>query len=92
VFGLQVFSKWFDSKLTVFNRTTGQFLNNTSIDESTAHVMTRTDTDQSHVTLNGSPNNDSVVELVPMANGVKRRINIGRGNPHAQWMSHDGAS
>jgi hypothetical protein len=83
-------TQWFDSKLAVFNRTTGQFLNNISVGESPAHVMTRTDTDQLHVTLNGSPNNDSVVELAPMANGVQRRINIGRGTPHAHWMSHDG--
>ena len=83
-------TQWFDSKLAVFNRTTGQFLNNISVGESPAHVMTRTDTDQLHVTLNGSPNNDSVVELAPLANGVQRRINIGRGNPHAHWMSHDG--
>ena len=83
-------TQWFDSKLAVFNRVTGQFLNNISVGESPAHVMTRTDTDQLHVTLNGSPNNDSVVELAPMANGVQRRINIGRGNPHAHWMSHDG--
>lgn len=83
-------TQWFDSKLTVFNRTTGQFLNNISVGESPAHVMTRTDTDQLHVTLNGSPNNDSVVELAPMANGIQRRINIKRGNPHAHWMSHDG--
>jgi DNA-binding beta-propeller fold protein YncE len=52
--------------------------------------MTRVDTDQLHVALNGSPNNDSVVELAPLANGVQGRINIGRGNPHAHWMSHDG--
>ena len=83
-------TQWFDSKLAVFNRTTGQFLNNTSVGESPSHVMTRTDTDQLHVALNGSPNNDSVVELAPMANGVQRRINIGRGAPHAHWMSHDG--
>jgi DNA-binding beta-propeller fold protein YncE len=83
-------TQWFDSKLAVFNRVSGQFLNNISVGESPAHVMTRTDTDQLHVTLNGSPNNDSVVELAPMANGVQRRINIGRGTPHAHWMSHDG--
>ncbi len=83
-------TQWFDSKLTVFNRTTGQLLNNISVGESPAHVMTRTDTDQLHVTLNGSPNSDSVVELAPFANGIQRRINIGRGNPHAHWMSHDG--
>jgi YVTN family beta-propeller protein len=83
-------TQWFDSKLAVFSRTTGQLLNNISVGESPSHVMTRVDTDQLHVALNGSPNNDSVVELAPMANGVQRRINIGRGNPHAHWMSHDG--
>ena len=83
-------TQWFDSKLAVFNRTTGQFLNNISVGESPSHVMTRTDTDQLHVALNGSTNSDSVVELAPLANGIQRRINIGRGNPHAHWMSHDG--
>ncbi|MFO0700868.1 MAG: hypothetical protein U0236_16720 [Nitrospira sp.] len=83
-------TQWFDSKLAVFNRATGAFLNNISVGESPSHVMTRVDTDQLHVALNGSPNNDSVVELAPMANGVQRRINIGRGAPHAHWMSHDG--
>ena len=83
-------TQWFDSKLAVFSRTTGALLNNISVGESPSHVMTRVDTDQLHVALNGSPNNDSVVELAPLANGVQRRINIGRGNPHAHWMSHDG--
>jgi YVTN family beta-propeller protein len=83
-------TQWFDSKLTVFNRTTGQFLNNISVGESPAHVMTRVDTDQVHVTVNGAPNHDSVVELAPMAIGIQRRINVGRGYPHAHWMSHDG--
>ncbi len=83
-------TQWFDSKLTVFNRLTGAFLNNISVGESPSHVMTRVDTDQLHVALNGSASNDSVVELAPLANGIQRRINIGRGNPHAHWMSHDG--
>lgn len=83
-------TQWFDKMLTVFNRTSGQLLNNIFVGESPAHVMTRTDTDQLHVTLNGSPNNDSVVELAPMAGVIQRHINIGRGNPHAHWMSHDG--
>lgn len=83
-------TQWFDSKLTVFNRLTGALLNNISVGESPSHVMTRVDTDQLHVALNGSPNTDSVVELAPLANGVQRRINIGRGAPHAHWMGHDG--
>ncbi len=83
-------TQWFDSKLAVFNRTTGQFLNNISVGEAPSHVMTRVDTDQLHVALNGAANSDSVVELAPLANGIQRTINIGRGNPHAHWMSHDG--
>lgn len=83
-------TQWFDSKLTVFNRLTGALLNNISVGESPSHVMTRVDTDQLHVALNGSPDNDSVVELRPLAAGIQRRINIGRGNPHAHWMGHDG--
>lgn len=83
-------TQWFDTKLAVFDRVTGRFINNIDVGESPSHVMTRVDTDQLHVALNGSPNNDSIVELGPLANGIQRRINIGRGNPHAHWMSHDG--
>ncbi|OQW30081.1 MAG: copper oxidase [Nitrospira sp. SG-bin1] len=83
-------TQWFDSKLTVFNRTTGHFINNISVGESPSHVMTRVDTDQLHVALNGSTNSDSVVELAPLARNVERRINIGAGTPHAHWMGHDG--
>jgi DNA-binding beta-propeller fold protein YncE/plastocyanin len=83
-------TQWFDSKLTVFRRDTGALVRNISVGEAPAHVMTRVDTDQVHVTLNGAENTDSVVELSPNASNVERRIDIGRGEPHAHWMSHDG--
>ncbi len=83
-------TQWFDSKLAVFNRVTGAFVNNIEVGEGPSHVMTRVDTDQLHVALNGTASNESVVELSPLANGVERRIDIGRGHPHAHWMSHDG--
>ncbi|MEK7768395.1 MAG: copper oxidase, partial [Pseudomonadota bacterium] len=83
-------TQWFDSKLAVFNRTTGAFVNNIEVGEGPSHVMTRVDTDELHVALNGTASNDSVVELSPLANGIERRIDIGRGHPHAHWMSHDG--
>ncbi|MDR4468103.1 MAG: hypothetical protein MRJ68_07370 [Nitrospira sp.] len=63
---------------------------NLSVGESPAHVMTRVDTDQLHVTNNGDTRTDSVMEIAPLGNGVERRINIGRGNPHAHWMSANG--
>lgn len=83
-------TQWFDSKLTVFKRETGALVRNISVGESPAHVMTRVDTDQVHVTLNGTEKTESVVELSPGAGKVERRIDIGRGEPHAHWMSHDG--
>jgi hypothetical protein len=83
-------TQWFDRKLTVFNRETGQLVRNIDVGEAPAHVMTRTDTDQIHVTINGGDTPDSVVELAPLATAVQRTINIGRANPHAHWMSHDG--
>jgi YVTN family beta-propeller protein len=83
-------TQWFDSKLTVFDRLTGRFIDNISVGEAPAHVMTRVDTDQVHVTIEGTSDTQSVVELAPGAKGIERNIDIGRGNPHAHWMSHDG--
>src|SRR5262249_19850284 len=83
-------TQWFDHTLTVFDRVTGAFVRNVSVGEAPAHVMTRTDTDQVHVTNNGDLRTDSVMELAPLAAGGERRVDIGRGNPHAHWMSHEG--
>ncbi|QPD04257.1 MAG: Copper oxidase [Candidatus Nitrospira kreftii] len=83
-------TQWFDSKLTVFNRQTGALVRNLSVGESPAHVMTRVDTDQLHVTNNGDTRTDSVMEIAPLGTGVERRVDIGRGNPHAHWMSANG--
>jgi DNA-binding beta-propeller fold protein YncE len=83
-------TEWFDSKLTVFERETGRFVRQISVGEAPAHVMTRTDTDQVHVSINGEEDHRAVVELSPGATNVERRIDIGRPHPHAHWMSHDG--
>ena len=52
--------------------------------------MTRVDTDQVHVTINGSGSVKSVLELSPEAKKIERRLDISRPHPHAHWMSHDG--
>ena len=83
-------TEWFDSKLTVFDRETGKFVRRISVGEAPSHVMTRTDTDEVHVALNGEEGPQAVVELSPGAKSVQRRIDIGRGNPHAHWMGADG--
>jgi DNA-binding beta-propeller fold protein YncE len=85
-------TQWFDTKLTVFDRTTGELVRNIDVGEAPAHVMTRVDTDQVHVSINGE---GDVVELSPGAKQIDRRIATQypgelAGQPHAHWMSHDG--
>ncbi|AEJ03024.1 multicopper oxidase type 1 [Nitrosomonas sp. Is79A3] len=83
-------TQWFDMKLTVYDRQTGALIRNVSVGEAPAHVMTLTDSDRIHITNNGDTRTDSVMELTPFATQILRRVDIGRGNPHAHWMSHDG--
>jgi DNA-binding beta-propeller fold protein YncE len=85
-------TQWFDTKLTVFNRETGDLVRNIDVGEAPAHVMTRVDTDQVHVSINGG---DDIVELSPLAAHIDRRIPTQfpgdlPAQPHAHWMSHDG--
>jgi DNA-binding beta-propeller fold protein YncE len=84
-------TQWFDDKLSVFNRRTGALIRNVTVGDAPAHVMTRVDTDQVHVSLNGE---GSVVELSPLAAHIDRTIELqAAGNPahpHAHWMSSDG--
>jgi len=80
-------TQWFDHTLTVFNRVTGALVRNVSVGEAPAHVMTRTDTDQVHVTNNGDLRADSVMELAPQASGVERRVDIGLLYLNALWIS-----
>jgi DNA-binding beta-propeller fold protein YncE len=85
-------TQWFDTKFTVFDRTTGKVLQNIDVGESPGHVMTRVDTDQVHVSLNGE---DAIVELSPGGKHIERRLPTQApgerpAQPHAHWMSHDG--
>ena len=85
-------TQWFSDKLTVFNRITGALIRNITVGDSPAHVMTRVDTDQVHVSLNGE---GSVKEYNPGSLGFSREIftqyaGERPSQPHAHWMSFDG--
>ena len=85
-------TQWFGNELTVFNRITGGLIRNIHVGHAPAHVMTRVDTDQVHVSLNGD---DAVVEYSPFATEFSRRIFTQfagdlPAQPHAHWMSFDG--
>ena len=90
-------TQWFDNKLAVFDRTSGKLLANVNLTNfnptgfAPAHVMTRTDNDQVHVSLNGG---NAVVQLEPLTASFDRNIPVGGSDetthPHAHWMSADG--
>src|SRR6266850_2495353 len=84
-------TQWFDNKLTVFNRITGSMIKNIPVGEAPAHVMTRVDTDQVHVSLNGA---GSVEEwntnLTPSRSIPTQAATQRPAQPHAHWMSYDG--
>ena len=87
-------TQWFGNDLTVFNRITGHLIRNIHVGYAPAHVMTRVDTDQVHVSLNGE---DAVIELNSLIHGnsFSRRIPTQfegdlPAQPHAHTMSFDG--
>src|SRR5215217_3102819 len=85
-------TEWFGNRLAAFDRLTGKVVASRVVGEAPAHVMTRTDTDQVHTTLNGE---GDVVELEPGATSITRKIPVQGagerpGQPHAHWMGPDG--
>jgi DNA-binding beta-propeller fold protein YncE len=85
-------TEWFGNRLIAFERKTGKLVSVLNVGADPAHVMTRTDTDQVHTTLNGE---DAVIEASPGAQGIDRRIPLQQAgepatHPHAHWMSADG--
>jgi hypothetical protein len=85
-------TEWFGNRLVAFERETGKLASALQVGADPAHVMTRTDTDQVHTTLNGE---DAVIEASPGAGGIDRRIPLQQAwepatHPHAHWMSADG--
>jgi DNA-binding beta-propeller fold protein YncE len=88
-------TQWFDTKLAVFNRTSGKLVRNFEVGAAPAHVMTRTNNDQVHVSQNGD-NNVRELDSLAHGNGFLRDIPMQTdpdesAHPHAHWMSHDGS-
>jgi len=91
-------TEWHGNSLFVLDRVSGSLLQELEIGHDPAHVMTRVNTGQVHVGLNGE---DDVVELDRIEGGLlrfHRKISmqldpLHPGNPtqpHAHWMGYDG--
>jgi YVTN family beta-propeller protein len=83
-------TQWFDRRLTTFDRATGRLLDDVEVGPDPSHVMTRVDTDQLHVALEGEDKHEAVVQLEPGGHHIDRLIDIAEGHPHGHWMGHDG--
>jgi DNA-binding beta-propeller fold protein YncE len=85
-------TEWFDDKLDSFDPHSGEVLSSIKVGEAPSHVMTRVDTDQVHVAINGE---DHVDEVAPGGASIDRLIPTQhpgekQTQPHAHGMSADG--
>jgi len=89
-------TEWHGKSLFVINRLTGAFEKEIVVGHDPAHVMTRVDTQDVHVSINGE---DFVVELFPTPspkditfsrNILMQLPGQPQAQPHAHWMGHDG--
>jgi plastocyanin/DNA-binding beta-propeller fold protein YncE len=84
-------NEWFSNKMDVFDRKTGAFIRQIEVGPDPSHVMSRTDTDQLHVAINGG---GAVMEIAPGGTRIDRRIPVQTAgekiaHPHAHWMTGD---
>lgn len=85
-------TEWFSDMLDVFDIDSLKLVRRIRVGPAPSHVMTRTDTDQLHIAINGG---NDVAEVSPGGFKIDRRLATQRpgelvAHPHAHWMSGDG--
>ncbi|WP_413936900.1 YncE family protein [Nitrospira sp. BLG_1] len=98
-------TQWFDERLAVFDRKTGEFIRELNAGPAPSHVMTRANNDLVHVAQNGGNNVREFNDLagsggaspnqflrdIPMTNSpVDNSDIIHATHPHGHWMSSTG--
>ena len=85
-------TQWFDSRFTVFDRVTGNLIDDITVGDSPSHVMTRPGTDDIFIALNGDNSDNSVVKINEISEGsygVTGTLDIDEPHPHGHWMNAD---
>jgi len=81
-------TQWFDSRMVVIDRESGEMIKDNFVGQSPSHVMTAPDTGKIYIALNGE---DQVTELDPVTFEITKQISTGpRSHPHGHWISSDG--
>ena len=81
-------TQWFDSRMVVIDRETGEMIKDNFVGQSPSHVMTSPTTGNVYIAMNGE---ETVNEVDPMTYEVTRQISTGpTSHPHGHWISSDG--
>jgi len=92
-------TEWHGKSVYVIDRVTGKLLQETEIGNDPAHVMTRVDNEDVHVTLNGEDGvmelkRDSTTGLLTKSRVISMQLDplnpTTATQPHAHWMGFDG--
>ena len=81
-------TQWFDSRMVVIDRESGEMIKDNFVGQSPAHVMTSPTTGKIYITNNGE---EQITELNPTTYEITRQISTGPlSHPHGHWISSDG--
>lgn len=87
-------TEWFSNNLSTFDRESGALVSQIKVGAAPAHVMTRVDTGDIHVSLNGEIGVAEIFATTSPAEVDRIIATQGYGedptHPHAHWMSSDG--
>ena len=83
-------TQWFDKRMAIFARATGQLIKDLTLGYAPSHVMTNPIDDMVYVAINGANDNESVVEVDPDTLDETESLDIGAPHPHGHWISADG--
>jgi len=81
-------TQWFDSRMVVIDRETGEMIKDNFVGQSPSHVMTSPETGNIYIAMNGE---ETINELDPTTYEITRQISTGdSSHPHGHWVSSDG--
>lgn len=81
-------TQWFDSRMVVIDRETGDMIKDNFVGQSPSHVMTSPETGNIYIAMNGE---ETINELDPITYEITRQISTGPlSHPHGHWISSDG--
>jgi DNA-binding beta-propeller fold protein YncE/plastocyanin len=81
-------TQWFDSRMVVIDRATGEMIKDNFVGQSPSHVMTSPVNGTIYVAMNGE---EQVTALDPITYEIINQISTGpRSHPHGHWIGSDG--